>query len=175
VYRVNAGAVPPAHWTLDPQVGGGRIVGELCHMLDLLAFWLGPEVVAWSAAGAPSGAATIQDVAVSLRLRDPAGGEHVASLAYLSVGGKALAKEWAEVHAGGGSLRLEEFTKLEAHGLGTSQELRRADKGHAAEIAAFRDAIRGRPSPLLGVDAAYAAADLALRIDEAVGRAGGGR
>jgi polar amino acid transport system substrate-binding protein len=167
VYRVNAGAVPAGHWTLDPGVGGGRIVGELCHMLDLLAFWLGPERVAWSACAAPGGA-TAQDVAVTLRFRDPAGGESVASLAYCSVGAKALAKEWIEAHAGGGSLALEDFARLEAHGLGSSAELRRPDKGHRGEIEAFRDAIRGRANALLGVDAAYAAADLALRIHAAV-------
>jgi len=167
VYRVNAGAVPPGHWTLDPAVGGGRIVGELCHMLDLLAFWLGPELVAWSATGLP-GAPTAQDVAVSLRFRDGSGTEHLASLAYLTSGAKTLAKESIEVHAGGGSLRLEDFAKLEAHGLGRDTDLRRSDKGHRAEIAAFRDAIRGRPSPLLGVDAAGAAAELAFAIDAAV-------
>ncbi len=168
VYRVNAGAVPRGHWTLDPAVGGGRIVGELCHMLDLLAFWLGPELVAWSA----TGLGDAQDVAVSLRFRDPAGAEHLASLSYLAVGAKALPKESIEVHAGGGSLRLDDFAKLVSHGLGRDTELRRPDKGHAAEVAAFRDAIRGRPTPLLGVDAAFAAAELALAIDLAVaGRA----
>jgi predicted dehydrogenase len=175
VYRVNAGAVPARHWTLDPAVGGGRIVGELCHMLDLLAFWLGPELVAWSATGLP-GAPTAQDVAVALRFRDAGGTEHLASLAYLTSGAKALAKESIEVHAGGGSLRLEDFAKLEAHGLGRDTDLRRPDKGHRAEIAAFRDAIRGRPTPLLGVDAAFAAAELAFAIDAAVSggaRAGG--
>jgi polar amino acid transport system substrate-binding protein len=172
VYRVNAGAVPPGHWTLDPAVGGGRIVGELCHMLDLLGFWLGPELVAWSATGLP-GAPTAQDVAVALRFRDVGGTEHLASLAYLTSGAKALAKESIEVHAGGASLRLEDFAKLEAHGLGRDTDLRRPDKGHRAEITAFRDAIRGRPTPLLGVDAAFAAAELAFAIDQAVARRAG--
>jgi len=167
IYRVNAGAVPAGHWTLDPAVGGGRIVGELCHMLDLLAFWLGPELVAWNAS-ALRGGATAQDAAVALRFRDPSGAEHLASLSYFSMGAKALGKEWIEAHAGGGSLRLDEFTKLEAHGLGASRELGRVDKGHRGEIEAFRDAIRGRPNALLGVDAAYAATDLALRIAAAV-------
>lgn len=170
LYRVNAGAVPAGHWTLDPAIGGGRIVGELCHMLDLLAFWLGPEVVEWSATAGPARGPTHEDVAVSLRYRDASGAEHLASLAYLSVGAKALGKEWVEVHAGGGSLRLVDFERLEACGLGAAQELRRLDKGHRGEIEAFRDAIRGRPSTLLGVEAAYAATDLALRIDAAVSR-----
>lgn len=171
VYRVNAGAMPAGHWTLDPEIGGGRIAGELCHMLDLLACWLGPEVVEWHATALPaaaSGGATAQDVAVSLRHRDATGRESVASLTYCSVGAKELAKERIEAHAGGGSLVLEDFARLTAHGLGRSEELRRIDKGHRAEIDAFRDAIRGRPNALLGVEAAYAATDLALRIAEAV-------
>src|SRR4029450_6508753 len=53
VYRVNAGAVPPGHWTLDPAVGGGRIVGELCHMLHLLGFSPRPAPAAASAARPP--------------------------------------------------------------------------------------------------------------------------
>ena len=174
VYRVSAGRVPPGHWTLDPAVGGGRIVGELCHMLDLLAFWLGPEVVDVRATAPSGGGGTPQDVAVALRLRDAEGGEHGASLSYVSVGSPRLAKEWIELHADGGSLRLEDFARLEAHGLGTSQTLRRPDKGHRAEIAAFRDAIRGAASPLLGVEEAWRAADLALRIDQLAREGRGG-
>ncbi len=170
VYRVNAGAVPAGHWTLDRNVGGGRIVGELCHMLDLLAFWLGPEVLEWSASGVPpAGSGTHQDVAVALRLRDAAGAEHVASLSYLSVGARELPKEWIEIHAGGATLRLEEFARLDVYGSGAKPAaLPKPDKGHRNEIAAFRDAIRGRENALLGVDEAYRAADLALRIDAAL-------
>jgi predicted dehydrogenase len=166
VYRVNAGAVPAGHWTLDPAIGGGRIVGEMCHMLDLLAYWLGPDVVSWSASGVRrADCETHQDACVSLLYRDADGEEHVASLAYLSTGSKALAKEHIEAHAGGHSLELEDFRVLRGHGLGQSETLGRPDKGHRAEIDAFRDAIRGRTSTLLGVEEAYAATDLALRID----------
>ena len=172
VYRVNAGRVPAGHWTLARDVGGGRIVGELCHMLDLLAFWLGPEVDTWSATSVPaaaSGAETVQEVAVALRMRDPAGTQHLASLTYLSVGARDLPKESIEIHAGGASLRLDDFATLGVHGFAAKPIAQgRSDKGHRAEIAAFRDAIRGHASPLLGVDEAYRAADLALRIDAAV-------
>jgi predicted dehydrogenase len=71
-----------------------------------------------------------------------------------------------EIHAGAGSLVLDDFKTLELHGLpGASRRLARADKGHAAELAAFRDAIRGAASPLLGAEEAWRAGDLALRID----------
>ncbi|MBS1107378.1 MAG: oxidoreductase [Deltaproteobacteria bacterium] len=170
LYRVNAGHVPAENWTLDPNVGGGRIVGELCHMLDLLSFWLGPELVSWSAAALPSAqraAPSPQDVVVSLRFRDANRNEHVASLVYTSLGAPALAKEWIEVHAGGCTLHLTDFMRLEAQGARARTEvLRKPDKGHRAEIEAFRDAIRGAPNALLGAEEAWASADLALRIDQ---------
>jgi predicted dehydrogenase/threonine dehydrogenase-like Zn-dependent dehydrogenase len=172
LYRVNAGPVPPGHWTLDPAVGGGRIVGEACHMLDLLAFWLGPEVVEVRATGLaprPAGARSPEDFAVDLRFRDERGTEHLASLVYTALGNAQLGKERIEIHAGSGSLVLDDFRKLELHGLaGSPQQAPRADKGHAAEMRAFRDAIRGAPSPLAGALEAWRAADLALRIDESL-------
>jgi len=171
-YRVNAGQVPRGHWSVEPKVGGGRIVGEACHMLDLLAFWLGPDVVDWRATALPSsepGVPSPQDFSVSLKFRGPDRREHLACLVYTSLGAKSLPKERIECHTGGGSLVLDDFVALEVHGLAAaSTRLRKADKGHRAEIRWFRDAIRGRESPLLGVHEAYRAADLALRIDEAL-------
>jgi len=172
VYQVNAGAVPKGHWTLDPAVGGGRIVGEACHMLDLLAFWLGPTLVGWSAEGIPScdaGAPSPQDFAASLRFRDDAGRAGVASLVYTSVGPKALPKERIEIQAGGGALVLDDFARLAVYGLPAKPlQLAQADKGHRDEMRHFLAAIRGEATPLLGVEAAHFATDLALRIDAAL-------
>jgi predicted dehydrogenase/threonine dehydrogenase-like Zn-dependent dehydrogenase len=171
-YRVNAGAVPAGHWTLDPSLGGGRLVGEACHMLDLLAFWLGPEVIEWTATGLAARdarASSPEDFSVALRFRDGDGLEHVASLFYTALGNRGLGKERVELHTGGGSLVLDDFARLDVHGLPARPvRLRSADKGHAAELQAFRDAIRGRPGALLGPNEAWHAADLALRIDEAL-------
>ena len=114
-----------------------------------------------------------QDFSVSLKFRDPDGREHLACLVYTSLGAKSLPKERIECHTGGGSLVLDDFVSLEVHDLPvTSTRLRKADKGHRAEIRFFRDAIRGRETPLLGVNEAYRAADLALRIDEALRQQG---
>lgn len=169
-YRVNAGFIPPGHWTLDPAVGGGRIVGEACHMFDLLSFLLGPELVGFAAEGIPSRVAASpspQDFCASLRFRDPAGFDHVAALSYLSLGSRDVPKERIEIHAGGGSLVVEDFSTLLVHGMkGRDERLRRADKGHRDEMRFFFDAVAGRETPLLGVEEAWRAADLALRIDE---------
>lgn len=171
-YRVNAGFTPPGHWTLDPNVGGGRIVGEACHMLDLLAFLLGPEVLSFGCEAIPSSdpsAPSPQDFAVSLRFRDPGGSVNLASLLYTARGGKDLPKERIEIHAGRGSLVLDDFSRLSSYGLSAKDsELRRPDKGHRDEMRLFLEAIEGRKSVLLGVDEAWQAADLALRIDAAL-------
>ena len=98
-YRVNAGQVPRGHWTIDPDVGGGRIVGEACHMLDLLAFWLGPDIVDWNATALPSSdpeAPSPQDFSASLKFRAADGRDHLASLVYTSLGGRSLPKERIE-------------------------------------------------------------------------------
>jgi predicted dehydrogenase/threonine dehydrogenase-like Zn-dependent dehydrogenase len=171
-YRVNAGAAPPGHWTVDPKLGGGRIVGEACHMLDLLCFWLGPDVVEWHATGVSAPGAegrSPEDFSVTLRVRAASGLEHVASLVYTALGHREIGKERVEIHVAGGSLVIDDFASLAVHGLPLRPVRRRqADKGHRAELRAFRDAVRGEASPLLGVEEAWRAADLALRIDESL-------
>jgi predicted dehydrogenase len=172
VYRVNAGHLAPGAWPLDPRLGGGRIVGELCHMLDLLAFWLGPELESWSAAAVPSkdaAAPSPQEVVVALCFRDRARETHVASLVYTSLGARDLPKERIEVHMGRGSLVLEDFASLESFGLRVKgARLKRPDKGHRDELRYFVEAIRGGSTPLLGPYEAHFATDLALQIDTAV-------
>ena len=147
-------------------------MGEACHMLDLLLHWLGPDVVGWSAQGLPPGdprTLTAQDVLVSLQLRDPKGVLHLATLVYASVGSRDVPKERIEVHAGGGSLVLEDFAVLEAHGMPLAgAKLTRPDKGHHEEMRLFIEAVGGKENKLLGVEESYRAADLALRIREAI-------
>ena len=178
LYRVNAGAVPAGHWTLDPAVGGGRIVGEACHMLDLLAFWLGPELVDCRRDAASAARAgrrdSPQDFAVSLRFRDAArrraprvarlhGARSTRSSPRSGSRSTPAAAAWCSTTSRGSSV----------HGLpGRSAAARAArTRATAPSSTAFRDAIRGAPSPLLGVEEAWRAADLALRIDESLRRA----
>jgi len=165
-YRVNAGPVPKSHWTLDPQAGGGRIIGEACHMFDFIAFLLGGKIESIGCTGSDESPSP-QDFSASLRLRDTRGVSHVAGITYCSVGSRELPKERIEVHAGGGSLVLVDFASLVCHGLGgRNHRLPRPDKGHRAQMRHWIDAIRGQPTPLLGPEDAWNAADVALRIDQ---------
>jgi polar amino acid transport system substrate-binding protein len=141
-YRVNAGAIPSTHWTRDPESGGGRIVGEACHFVDLLAFLAGAGVQAVHAV-------RVGDDGASALLRFADGS--TATLDYVTGGDASLPKEHLDLHWEGTSYVLDDFRSLARHAGGRRRELWSGaqDKGHAAEVAAFVAAVRrGEPSPV---------------------------
>jgi polar amino acid transport system substrate-binding protein len=145
-YRINAGAVPPEHWAHDPDVGGGRVVGEVCHFVDLARFLVGHPIVSVSAAALTAAHALQDSISVSLGFGDGS----IASISYFSNGNKRLGKERLEVFSAGRVAVLDDFRELKIFGeRTTTQRIRVADKGHAAEVAAFLESVRkGWPSPI---------------------------
>src|SRR6185436_1732974 len=143
-YRVNAGYLPPDHWTLDPAQGGGRIIGEGCHFFDLLYYLIGAEPTRIAAAMAGPTEGKSKDPAnlsTSITFTDGS----VATLLYTVIGHKDLAKERVEVFAGGKAFALEDFTTLDVYGAqrdGTATA--QNDKGHAQLLHHFCEAVRGK-------------------------------
>lgn len=133
---VNAGAIPPEHWTQDPVRGGGRIVGEGCHFIDLLVYLAGCPVTT-VAATRMGPAAAVQDDKMSISLGFADGS--VGTVNYFANGPKSYPKEMLEVFSDGRVLRLENFRKLVGFGFKGFHTFKtfRQDKGHAAELAAF--------------------------------------
>jgi len=133
--RVNAGRLPRAHWTHDPEVGGGRIVGEGCHFVDLAAFLAGalPQDVRAVAIG--GGSEPRQDVvAATMTFADGS----IAQIVYSALGDPSLPKERVEVLSELGAGVLDDFRALELHRRGkTETTTSRRDKGHAAELEKF--------------------------------------
>ncbi|MBX3303403.1 MAG: bi-domain-containing oxidoreductase [Nitrospira sp.] len=150
VMTVNAGHIPLEHWTQDRLIGGGRIIGEGCHFVDLLRFLAGSPIVAVQAMamGNASGAVVGEDkVTATLRFADGS----LGTVHYFSNGHKAFPKEQLEVFCGGKVLRLDNFRKLRGYGWSKfkKMDLWNQDKGQAACVAAFVDAIRhGTCSPI---------------------------
>lgn len=138
VMTVNAGAIPAQHWTQDPALGGGRIVGEACHFIDLLRFLAKSPIVSASAASLPG---AIRDSA-TLQLTFADGS--MGTIHYLANGSKAFPKERLEVFAQGRVLQLDNFRVLRGYGWPgfSSQRLWRQDKGQAGCARAFLDAVR---------------------------------
>ena len=150
IMTVNAGDIPADHWTQDPEVGGGRIIGEACHFIDLLRHLAGAaitrhSVFALSRAGGTTGPA--DRVSIMLEFADGS----VGTVHYLANGHKSFPKERLEVFAGGRILQLDNFRRLRGWGWGQirTKRLWRQDKGQTACAAAFIEAVRkGEPSPI---------------------------
>jgi predicted dehydrogenase/threonine dehydrogenase-like Zn-dependent dehydrogenase len=146
-YRVNAGPIPREHWTQDPHEGGGRIIGEACHFVDLAQYLTGSlpvEVFAHALGGAEG--ALHDTVAITLRFADGS----VASVNYFATGDKAFPKERVEVFGGGGVGVLDDFREVAVSRDGRRTRTRKAsqDKGYDEEIAAFLAAVRGGAAPI---------------------------
>jgi predicted dehydrogenase len=145
-YRVNAGQLPPGHWTNDPEIGGGRIIGEGCHFVDLMSFLTGdaPIVSVQAAcAGRPTG--LTEDAAIQLGFADGS----VGQILYTARGEPSIGKERLEVHAGGASAVLEDYRSCTIHRGRKVTRVREGGKGHGEEVAALLEAVRrGGPSPI---------------------------
>ena len=168
-YRINAGPLPSDHWTLDPEQGGGRIIGEACHFIDFITFLVGslPERV--HAAGVPSRLGEN----VNIRLRFPDGS--LGAVDYLTSGDRAFPKERVEVFGGGRVAVIDDFRSFEWVSGGEVKRTRSTqDKGHRAIWVAFIKAIQaGGPAPipyreLVGVTQATFAAVESLRSGRSI-------
>lgn len=154
-YRVNAGYIPLNHWTQDPAIGGGRIIGEACHFVDFITFLVGEAPVSVTAHTLPDGGKYREDN-VSMTFTFPDGSIGVVD--YLANGDKSFPKERIEVFCGGAVAVLDDFVSLETVRDGRKTRAKAAqDKGHVAEWKAFARSIREGGNPpipyeqLLGV------------------------
>lgn len=148
--RINAGALPPEHWTQSPEQGGGRIIGEACHAIDLATFLAGAppvRVFAESVGGPDAPPITEDQCFITLRHANGA----VSSIGYLAGGDRSFAKERVEVMGGGRIAIVEDYRELTtvANGKVKTGKRWQQDKGHRAEIEAFARALSGGgPSPI---------------------------
>ncbi len=143
IYTVNAGAIPANHWTQDPAVGGGRIIGEGCHFVDLLRFLVGHPITNVTARtlGQARGLAVREDkMTLTLNFADGS----LGTIHYFANGSKQFPKERVEVFSAGRILTLDNFQRLRAYGWPgfTRRQLWRQDKGHASEVSAFVERVR---------------------------------
>lgn len=143
VMTVNAGAIPASHWTQDREVGGGRIIGEACHFIDLLRALAGAPVVTQHMA--PMASECGDTVTLTLGFADGS----IGTVHYFANGTKAVAKERLEVFTAGRILQLDNFRRLDGHGWSGFKAIKlwRQDKGQEACVAAFLKAIAGEAQP----------------------------
>lgn len=166
VMTVNAGEIPADHWTHDIKIGGGRIVGEACHFIDLMRYLANSEIVAAQARcmGSSSHMSVFEDKAIiTLSFADGS----IGSILYLANGASSFPKERIEVFAAGGVLQLDNFRRLKGFGWSGFQKMNlwRQDKGQNACAAAFLKAVEvGKPA--IPIDEIFEVARVSIEVGE---------
>lgn len=167
-YRINAGHLPPDHWVNDRDQGGGRILGEVCHFVDLLMFLAGLPIVEVAGRAVGSSAHYSGDnVLISLRFANGSEG----TISYLASGDRSFSKERLEVFGGGATAVLEDFRRLELvrnRRKKTVNSRWRQDKGHVNEWAAFVRSLQTGAAPAIRLDELACSTLATLSIDESL-------
>lgn len=135
LYRINAGRVPKGHWIQDPHEGGGRIVGEVCHFIDLLQYWTdAPPISVFAQTIANRNQEIVDDDSVMINVQFADGSN--GCIAYLAEGDKTLPKERVEIFGEGSVFVLDDFSDAYLYRNGREEKvrLRKQDKGQVGEV-----------------------------------------
>ena len=162
IMTVNAGAIPADHWTQDGTVGGGRILGEACHFIDLLRFLAGHPITGWHRI--TMAADTADTVTINLRFADGS----IGAIHYFANGSKAFPKEGLEVFARGGVLQLDNYRRLSGFSWPGFKKLHlwRQDKGQKACVQAFVGAIEKQVAAPIPVAEIFEVARVSIELAE---------
>lgn len=170
-YRMNAGPLPPGHWVNSPE-GGGRAVGEACHILDLFRFLSGVPaegVTATAIRAQPPRYHADENFVATIRYRDGS----VCTLLYTALGSRDFPKEAMEVYADGTVLVLDDYRSLEVFGgKGAGMRTHLQDKGHRAELEAFHRLATGQGDVRMTLEESIEVTELSFAIRDQV-RIGG--
>jgi predicted dehydrogenase/threonine dehydrogenase-like Zn-dependent dehydrogenase len=166
IMTMNAGAIPANHWTQDNAVGGGRIIGEACHFIDLMRFLAGSPIVSVQAhrmGDAPGMTITEDKASITLGFEDGSFG----TIMYLANGAASFPKERVEVFAAGRVLQLDNFRKLKGYGWPgfSKMNLWKQDKGQNACAAAFLQALK-KGVPAISPDEVFEVARVSIEVAE---------
>ena len=147
-YRINAGTIPKNVWIQDPEVGGGRIVGEVCHFIDTCSYLIGSQVASVYASCIHKNDTSIPDEDnVSIILTYENGS--TATIGYYAYGDAGMPKEYVELFANGICMQMNDFRELTIFEKGNRERRKSAnqDKGFVDEFKAFKEAVHtGSPA-----------------------------
>ncbi len=147
-FTCNAGIIPPSSWVQDPAVGGGRIIGEACHFIDLLSYVADSPVVSVVAFQMEKGVAVKEDkMCIILRFADGS----VGTVNYFGNGSREYPKETLEIFSEGRVLRMVNFRRTDAYGFRNLKKFktRSQDKGHGVQFDAFVNRVIEGGDPLI--------------------------
>jgi predicted dehydrogenase len=167
-YRINAGIIPKNVWIQDRELGGGRIIGEVCHFIDSCSFLVGSEVVSVYASTIKKNDQSVPDEDnVNIILNYANGG--VATISYYAYGDSTMPKEYIELFANGISMKMTDFRELIIYEGGREKKERSSnqDKGFTSEFKAFKESIK-EAKPAISFDSIYNTTKTAFKILESI-------
>lgn len=146
-YTVNAGFIDPTHWSQDITIGGGRLLGEVCHFIDLCRFFADSKIVSSQVQALHKNDSPADSWQILLRFESGS----IANINYFSNGHRSLPKETIEVNTAGKTLKIDNFRRLNCLGFGAGKDIKlwKQDKGQTQCAAEVVQSIKdGRPGPI---------------------------
>jgi len=167
IMTINAGKIPRDHWTQDIERGGGRIIGEACHFIDLMRFLAGSKIVSVQSrrlGQTGTGEICEDKAAIILGFEDGSFG----TIHYLANGATSFPKERIEVFCDGKVLQLDNFRQLKGFGFRGFKKMNlwQQDKGQKACVAAFLSAIKNGTASPIAIDEIFEVAQVTLDVAE---------
>ncbi len=167
-YRVNAGVIPKNVWIQDREIGGGRIIGEVCHFIDTCSFLIDSEIVSVYASTIQKSNQSIPDEDnVNITLNYANGS--TATIAYYAYGDSTMSKEYIEVFANGVSMEMHDFRELIIYenGKKTKEKSANQDKGFKNEFKAFKEAVKSG-NPAISFESIYNTTKTTFKILDSI-------
>ena len=160
IFNINAGHIDEDHWTQDNDVGGGRVIGEACHFIDLLRFLANNPIVDWNQNSMNSNSK--DTLSIGLKFEDGS----IGTINYFANGPKSLPKERLEIFSQGRALQLDNFRKLKGFSWPgfTKMNLWKQDKGQRECATAFLNALRGKATSPIPIEEIFEIAKVSIEI-----------
>ena len=167
-YRVNAGVIPKNVWIQDREIGGGRVIGEVCHFIDTCSYLIDSEVESVYASTIKKSNQSIPDEDnVNITLNYVNGS--TATIAYYAYGDSTMPKEYIEVFGNGVSMEMHDFRELIIYKNGKKEKEKSAnqDKGFINEFKAFKEAVT-TGTPAISFDSIYNTTKTTFKILDSI-------
>ena len=170
-YRVNAGFVPKSHWVHSEEEGRSRIVGEICHFVDMLIFLTGSnptKIYAERVKGDDQGIINSDNINITISFQDGS----VGNIFYTASGDKAFSRERVEIYSEGKTIIIDDYkeTTIYFNGKRKSYKTINQDMGYKNELEHFIDVIKGKSKPLLTYKEIYDSTLTIFKIEESISK-----
>ncbi|MHC4703571.1 MAG: Gfo/Idh/MocA family oxidoreductase [Planctomycetota bacterium] len=162
LYRINAGSIPKGSWIQDDEIGGGRIIGEVCHFIDFLSWLCGSLPRHVHAVAIPDGDGLNDTVSINLQFDNGS----VGAISYFANGSKELPKEYIEVFSSGLTGIIQDFKEMRIYGKGkpSRNRLLNQDKGQVEMMRQFIELLKRGGSPLISPDEIFTVTEACFAV-----------